>query len=46
MHVIYEHCVRECNQVAHELARIAKFSPPGLVLIWLQEETIPGLESR
>jgi hypothetical protein len=25
-HVIYDHCFREINQVAHELARLAKFS--------------------
>jgi ribonuclease HI len=36
-HVTYEHCVRECNQVAHELARIAKFSPPDL---WM--DSAPG----
>mgnify|MGYP005825770635 CR=1 FL=1 len=40
-HVIYEHCNRENNMVAHELARIASFSPPS---IWLESppvEVIP-----
>ena len=26
-HVIYDHCFRESNLVAHELARLAKLSP-------------------
>ncbi|XBJ20397.1 hypothetical protein VPH35_011235 [Triticum aestivum] len=30
----YEHCHREGNSVAHELARIARFSPPGT---WFNE---------
>jgi len=31
-HVIYDHCNRESNKVAHELARIVKFSLPS---IWM-----------
>ena len=36
-HIIYEHCCRENNKVAHELARVVKFNPPG---VWL--DTAPG----
>lgn len=32
-HVIFDHCIRECNQVAHELAKLARFSNPG---VWLE----------
>lgn len=32
-HVLYEHCNRDSNQVAHELAKLAKFSPPS---IWME----------
>ena len=42
-HVMYEHRNRENNMVAHELARIASFSPPS---IWLESppvEVIPLL---
>ena len=31
-HIIYEHCIRDNNKVAHELSMIAKFTPPS---IWL-----------
>ena len=29
-HVIFDHCIRKCNQVAHELAKLARFSPTGV----------------
>lgn len=28
VHARFEHCHREANSVAHELARLARFSPP------------------
>ena len=40
-HVIYEHCNRENNMVAHELARIARFSPRG---VWLESPPVDGGE--
>ena len=33
-HVIYEHCFRENNKVAHELASLARFNPPN---VWMDE---------
>ena len=36
-HIIFEHCCRDNNKVAHELARVVKFNPPG---VWL--DTAPG----
>ncbi|KAI4963568.1 hypothetical protein ZWY2020_011359 [Hordeum vulgare] len=27
-HIVFEHCYRENNKVAHELARLARFTPP------------------
>ena len=43
--VIYEHCNRESNQVAHELARLAKFSPPGCWMDTAPSAVIPFLLS-
>ena len=37
-HVIYEHCNRENNMVAHELARL---SPPS---VWLESPRVEGGE--
>lgn len=36
-HVIYDHCNGENNMVAHELARIARFSPPS---VWLESPPV------
>lgn len=36
-HVIYEHCFREANLVAHELARWARFSPPS---VWVDSAPV------
>ena len=44
-HAIYEHCNRESNQVAHELARLAKFSPPGCWMDTAPSAVIPFLVS-
>ena len=46
-HVTYDHCNRESNKVAHELARLVKFSPsscwmdsaPPAVLSFLVNDT-------
>ncbi|KAI4982825.1 hypothetical protein ZWY2020_023317 [Hordeum vulgare] len=40
-HVVYEHCNRERNLVAHELARIARFSTPNFWLESAPETVIP-----
>ena len=40
-HDIYGHCNRENNSVAHELARIARFSPPS---VWLESPRVEGGE--
>lgn len=29
-HVIYDHCNGDSNQVAHELAKLVRYSPPGV----------------
>ena len=42
-HVIYDYCNRERNRVAHELARLARFSSP---MVWMDnapDEVIPLL---
>ncbi|KAE8809090.1 hypothetical protein D1007_14534 [Hordeum vulgare] len=39
--VVYEHCNRERNLVAHELARIARFSTPNFWLDSAPEAVIP-----
>jgi len=31
-HIVFEHCFREKNTVAHELARLARFTPPD---VWM-----------
>lgn len=33
-HVIYEFCNRESNQVAHEVAKLARCSPPN---VWMND---------
>ena len=40
-HVMYEHRNRENNMVAHELARIARFSHPS---VWLESPRVEGGE--
>ncbi|KAM3277865.1 hypothetical protein ACQJBY_045636 [Aegilops geniculata] len=37
-HVVYDHCNREANQVAHEMARLAKKFTPGF---WM--DTAPSV---
>ena len=32
-HITFDHCNRESNQIAHELARLARFSPS---ISWLE----------
>lgn len=38
--IVFEHCPREANCVAHELAKLAKFSPPSVCTDAMREE--PG----
>ncbi|KAM3210333.1 hypothetical protein ACQJBY_064372 [Aegilops geniculata] len=42
-HVIYDHCNREHNRVAHELARLARFSSPSVWMDNAPDEVIPLL---
>ena len=42
-HVIYDHCNRERNRVAHELARLARFSSPSVWMDNAPNEVIPLL---
>ena len=42
-HVIYAHCNRESNVVAHEFARLAKFSTTGCWLDTAPNAVIPLL---
>ena len=42
-HVIYDHCNRERNEVAHELVRLVKFSPPSDWMDDAPDEVIPLL---
>ena len=32
-HIVFKHCYRENNKVAHELARLARFTPPD---VWME----------
>ena len=40
-HVVYDHCNRESNQVAYELARLAKYSPPSIWMDSPPNEVVP-----
>ncbi|KAI4974372.1 hypothetical protein ZWY2020_047652 [Hordeum vulgare] len=42
-HVIFEHCFRESNQVAHELAKLVMFSPPSCWMDSTPREIIPAI---
>ena len=42
-HVTYDHCNRERNGVANELARLARFSPPRVWMDNAPDEVIPLL---
>ena len=42
-HVTYDHCNRECNRVAHELARLARFSSPSVWMVNAPDKVIPLL---
>ena len=42
-HVVYDHCNREANQVAHEMARLAKFSTLGFWMDTVPSAVIPLL---
>ncbi|KAF7100170.1 hypothetical protein CFC21_101709 [Triticum aestivum] len=42
-HVIYDHCNRERNRVAHELAKLARFSSPRVWMDNAPDEVIPLL---
>ncbi|XBJ02592.1 hypothetical protein VPH35_021931 [Triticum aestivum] len=42
-HVVYDHCNREANQVAHEMVRLAKFSMPGFWMDTAPSAVIPML---
>lgn len=39
-HIIYEHCIRESNQVTHELARIARFAPSNVSMDYCKEPVV------
>lgn len=42
-HVIFDHCIRKCNQVAHELAKLPRFSPASAWLESPQRQWYPPL---
>ena len=42
-HVLFDSCIRDNNQVAHELAKLAKFSPPSVCMDSPPDEIIPFL---
>jgi hypothetical protein len=42
-HVIYEHCFRESNHVAHVLTKWARFAPPSLWVDSAPKDLIPLL---
>lgn len=42
-HVLFDSCNRDSNQVAHELAKLAKFSPPSIWMDSPPEAMIPFL---
>ncbi|KAI5005781.1 hypothetical protein ZWY2020_033024 [Hordeum vulgare] len=42
-HVLFEHCGRDSNQVAHELAKLAKFFPPSCWMDSAPPEIIPAI---
>ena len=44
-HIVFEHCYRENNKVAHELARLARFTPPNVWMDVASSAIIPLIVS-